>query len=194
MVSGLAPGRLAVTWMVGKSTFGRSLTGRSLYAAIPKTRMDIMTSVVMIGRRIKSSGMFMIYLASSLFFDFYLGAGDKPELTVGNDFFTGLQSLFNDCFTVKGSAHNYRAGFNREIVLYDKYILTLLACLNSLRRNHNGIGLCGQRHDCINKLTRPEPPLPYWQRSPFSLIVPVAGSTVLSTKVSTPCFRISIFL
>ncbi len=27
MVSGLAPGRLAFTWMVGKSTFGRSLTG-----------------------------------------------------------------------------------------------------------------------------------------------------------------------
>ena len=27
MVSGLAPGRLAVTWMVGKSTLGRSLTG-----------------------------------------------------------------------------------------------------------------------------------------------------------------------
>jgi hypothetical protein len=29
MVSGLAPGREAVTWMVGKSTFGRSFTGRS---------------------------------------------------------------------------------------------------------------------------------------------------------------------
>ncbi len=28
MVSGLAPGRLAVTWMVGKSTLGRSLTGK----------------------------------------------------------------------------------------------------------------------------------------------------------------------
>src|SRR5881396_3603954 len=28
MVSGLAPGRLAVTWIVGKSTLGRSLTGR----------------------------------------------------------------------------------------------------------------------------------------------------------------------
>ena len=27
MVSGLAPGRLAATWMVGKSTLGRSLTG-----------------------------------------------------------------------------------------------------------------------------------------------------------------------
>ena len=29
MVSGLAPGRLAETWIVGKSTFGRALTGRS---------------------------------------------------------------------------------------------------------------------------------------------------------------------
>ena len=28
MVSGSAPGRLALTWMVGKSTLGRSLTGR----------------------------------------------------------------------------------------------------------------------------------------------------------------------
>src|ERR1041385_5100393 len=28
MVSGSAPGRLAETWMVGKSTFGSSLTGR----------------------------------------------------------------------------------------------------------------------------------------------------------------------
>lgn len=30
IVSGLAPGRLAVTRIVGKSTFGRSLTGRDL--------------------------------------------------------------------------------------------------------------------------------------------------------------------
>ncbi len=29
MVSGLAPGRLAKTWMVGKSTLGRSFTGMS---------------------------------------------------------------------------------------------------------------------------------------------------------------------
>ena len=28
MVSGLAPGSAAETWMVGKSTLGRSLTGR----------------------------------------------------------------------------------------------------------------------------------------------------------------------
>ncbi len=28
IVSGLAPGRLALTWMVGKSTFGSAATGR----------------------------------------------------------------------------------------------------------------------------------------------------------------------
>ncbi|MBE7446181.1 MAG: hypothetical protein HS132_13370 [Planctomycetia bacterium] len=36
MVSGLAPGGLALTRSVGKSTLGRSLTGRSLYPATPK--------------------------------------------------------------------------------------------------------------------------------------------------------------
>ncbi len=30
IVSGLAPGTLALTWMVGKSTLGRSLTGRTV--------------------------------------------------------------------------------------------------------------------------------------------------------------------
>ena len=57
MVSGLAPGRLAETWIVGKSTLGRSLTGRTRYAVIPKNRMPSMTKVVMTGRRIKSSGL-----------------------------------------------------------------------------------------------------------------------------------------
>ena len=32
IVSGLAPGRLALTVIVGKSTFGRSLTGSCRYA------------------------------------------------------------------------------------------------------------------------------------------------------------------
>ncbi len=50
MVSGLAPGSDAFTWMVGKSTFGRSLTGKSLYAKTPKMTIAAMTNVVMMGR------------------------------------------------------------------------------------------------------------------------------------------------
>src|SRR5262249_14297818 len=55
IVSGLAPGRLAATWMTGKSTFGRSLTGSWRYAMAPKMSKAAMTSVVMTGRRMKRS-------------------------------------------------------------------------------------------------------------------------------------------
>src|SRR3982751_5728211 len=55
IVSGLAPGRLALTWIVGKSTDGRSLTGRRLYATLPKNRIPIMTSAVMTGRRMNNA-------------------------------------------------------------------------------------------------------------------------------------------
>src|SRR5689334_9042133 len=50
IVSGLAPGRPAFTWMVGKSTLGRSLTGRARYPATPKITNADMTKVVMTGR------------------------------------------------------------------------------------------------------------------------------------------------
>ena len=55
IVSGLAPGSAAATWIVGKSTFGRSLTGSSRKPMTPKSRMAAITSVVMTGRRMKSS-------------------------------------------------------------------------------------------------------------------------------------------
>ena len=59
IVSGEAPGRAAETWIVGKSTFGRSDTGSNRYPMIPKRRIPSMTSVVMTGRRMKISAMFM---------------------------------------------------------------------------------------------------------------------------------------
>ena len=54
MVSGLAPGSVALTWMVGKSTLGRSLTGNRRYANTPKIRIAAMISVVVMGRRINN--------------------------------------------------------------------------------------------------------------------------------------------
>ena len=55
IVSGLAPGRFALTEIVGKSTDGKSLTGSREYATTPKNRIPIMTSAVITGRRIKSA-------------------------------------------------------------------------------------------------------------------------------------------
>ena len=64
--SGLAPGREALTRIVGKSTFGRSLTGNSWYAKMPKIRIAAMTSVVMMGRWMKISEMFTDRLRQSV--------------------------------------------------------------------------------------------------------------------------------
>ena len=50
IVSGLAPGYVAETMTVGKSTFGRSLTGSRRYPMTPKSTMLNMTSVVVTGR------------------------------------------------------------------------------------------------------------------------------------------------
>src|SRR5271170_4569518 len=57
MVSGLAPGRLALTWMVGKSTWGRAATGRLKKATSPKTRKAAAISEVATGRRMKGLDM-----------------------------------------------------------------------------------------------------------------------------------------
>jgi hypothetical protein len=59
IVSGLAPGRLAVIKRVGKSTFGSSLTGKSLYPKIPNIRIPNITRVVMTNRLMKISDMFI---------------------------------------------------------------------------------------------------------------------------------------
>ena len=58
MVSGLAPGRPALTAMVGRSICGNGATGRSRKAAIPASMMPMVSSTVAIGRRMKGAEMF----------------------------------------------------------------------------------------------------------------------------------------
>src|SRR5215471_19136364 len=59
MVSGLAPGRLAVTSSVGRSTLGRSLTGRARYATPPNRAIAAIIRLVAIGLSINAWEMFI---------------------------------------------------------------------------------------------------------------------------------------
>ncbi len=59
MVSGLAPGSAAVTWMVGKSMAGRSLTASDRYPMMPKATIDSWISVVVTGRLMNRAERFM---------------------------------------------------------------------------------------------------------------------------------------
>ncbi len=55
MVSALAPGRVAVTAMVGKSTLGSAETGSSRNPNTPKAMIVAVIRMVMTGRRMQSS-------------------------------------------------------------------------------------------------------------------------------------------
>src|SRR6266545_3554836 len=57
MVSGLAPGRTAWTWITGNSTWGRGATGSWRYAMMPASRSPTARSEVPIGRRMKGAEM-----------------------------------------------------------------------------------------------------------------------------------------
>src|ERR1700686_391573 len=55
IVSGLAPGRLAPTEMVGKSTWGRGDTGRKRKATTPERKIAMVISEVATGRRMNGA-------------------------------------------------------------------------------------------------------------------------------------------
>src|SRR5882762_9472592 len=57
IVSGLAPGRLALTWMVGKSTCGRGATGSIGKVTMPIRQIAAISSDVAIGRSINGDEM-----------------------------------------------------------------------------------------------------------------------------------------
>src|SRR5262245_59437557 len=58
-ISGVAPGRPALTEMVGKSTCGSGETGRPVYATAPANAMAMERSVVATGRWMKMDEGFM---------------------------------------------------------------------------------------------------------------------------------------
>jgi hypothetical protein len=60
MVSGLAPGRLAETEIVGYSTCGKEATGSSRNATIPTSANAIVRRVVAIGLLMNGADRFMI--------------------------------------------------------------------------------------------------------------------------------------
>src|SRR6266446_6943750 len=93
MVSGLAPGSWAETWIVGKSTLGSDETGSRRQLASPKIRIPAMTSTVMTGRRTKSSDRFIV---EDLRLDYDLRPGPEAQLALRYDPLTFFQTARDD--------------------------------------------------------------------------------------------------
>src|SRR5215212_2190161 len=154
IVSGDAPGSDALTLMVGKSTFGRSLTGNCRYAIAPKSRMAIMSSVVMTGRRMKISAMFMIQLRAGCLvarspgypvarrkpgdretgrpssFDFHLTLRCKPQLPVCHYRLAGGEAIVDDRFLADGAENGDGPHLDGVAGLHHINILPALSVLH----------------------------------------------------------------
>ena len=153
--------------MVGKSTFGRSLTGSSWYAKMPKIRMAAMTSVVMMGRLMKRSEMLTVRLrpgpwqrCSSLGWHACLHdhfrIRSHAQLAVHNHLLAGLQSLRNQGQALIRPYCSYGSRFSRAVGPDDIDVFALLSALNSLRRDDDGILLRRELQCNVYKLSRPQ--------------------------------------
>src|SRR5450631_2349228 len=66
IVSGLAPGKPAPTWMTGNSTCGSGATGRKLKANAPESSSATASNEVPTGRLIKGAEIFMTSVSGNL--------------------------------------------------------------------------------------------------------------------------------
>src|ERR1035437_11112921 len=132
IVSGVAPDSEALTTMVGKSTVGRSLTGRSRKAMTPKRHSAPVSSVVITGRRMQSSGRFM---ASGFFrrrglavlghgragqlVCFHPHPGQQAKLPVGHDGLAGLDAVRKQRVIAAGPRDLHGAQLDGLVRLHD---------------------------------------------------------------------------
>src|SRR5260370_35564292 len=102
MVSALAPGKVAVTAMVGKSTLGSAETGNSRKPKIPNAMIDAVMSVVITGRRMQSSES---VISGSRLARPWLdpGAVRHQQLAVDHDVFAARKTVGTTRNSLKGT-------------------------------------------------------------------------------------------
>src|SRR5207245_8373563 len=137
----------------------------------PNSRIADVTSVVMMGRRIKSSGMFIatwqqsvvrsvsVACHSSLVLNLHLGSRKKHKLTVGHHFFSGLETLLDDRYAAKRGTGNNRHDSYTEVGLDHKDILARLTRLHGLVPDHDHLGPAGKGQHHVDELPGPQPPV-----------------------------------
>src|SRR3954469_6259987 len=137
MVSALAPGRVAVTAMVGKSTLGSADTGSSRKPNTPKAMIEAVMSVVITGLRIQSSESVIASrpgLARPRLDPRTVG---QQQLAVHHDVLAAGQSLDDYGLPLEGTVDLYRLNF-RYAFCDHEHIMAALAALHRDRRQHHG--------------------------------------------------------
>src|SRR3954451_1294095 len=138
MVSALAPGRVAVTAMVGKSPLGSADTGSSRKPNTPKAMIEAVMSVVITGLRIQSSESVIALRPGLAHPRLDPRAVGQQQLAVHHDVLAAGQPLGDHRLPLKGTVDLHRLNF-RYAVLDHEYIIAALAALHRDRGQHHGI-------------------------------------------------------
>src|SRR3990170_4121128 len=153
MVSGLAPGSSAETWMVGKSTLGSDDTGSSRKLTTPKINMPTITRIVITGRRTKSSDRFT---SSALASDRHLCTGDDAQLPLGDDLLARLETRRDDGIVAVGPVDAHFAHLGRHVASHHEHELAGRPGLYRLGRHDQRSLLLVEPDAHVDELARPE--------------------------------------
>src|ERR1700710_1117525 len=138
IVSALAPGRVAVTAMVGKSTRGSAETGSSRKANTPKAMIEAVMSVVITGLRIQSSESVIASRSGLARPRLNPRAVGQQQLAVHHDVLAAGQPLGDHGLSLEGTVDLYRLNF-RNTFLDHEHVIAVLAALHRDRGQHYGI-------------------------------------------------------
>src|SRR3954449_11745090 len=111
IVSALAPGKVAVTAMVGKSTLGSADTGSSRKPNTPKAMIEAVMSVVITGLRIQSSESVIASRPGFARPRFDPRAVRQQQLAVHHDVLAAGQPLGNYGLPLEGAVDLHRLNF-----------------------------------------------------------------------------------
>src|ERR1700754_1724513 len=137
MVSALAPGSVAVTLRVGKSTLGSADTGSRRKPNTPKAMIEAVMSVVITGLRMQSSES-VIASRSGLAPRLDPRAVRQQQLAVHHDVLAAGQPLGDHGLPLEGTVDLYRLNF-RYAFLDHEHVIAALAALHRDRGQHHGI-------------------------------------------------------
>src|SRR6476661_5023155 len=111
MVSALAPGRVAVTAMVGKSTLGSAETGNRRKPNTPNAMIEAVISVVITGRRMQSSDSVIALRSGLAVSRFHPCAVRQQQLTVDHDVLASRQPFRDHGRALEGALDFHRLNF-----------------------------------------------------------------------------------
>src|SRR3954451_16918454 len=136
MVSALAPGNVALTTMVGKSTRGNADTGSSRKPNTPKAIIEAVISVVITGRRIQSSDSVIALCSGLAGSRFHPRAVRQQQLAVDYDVLTSGQPFRNHRGALEGTLDLDRLHPGGAVLNHENVVAALAALHRDGRHHH----------------------------------------------------------